>query len=62
MLDILRLRCLAILWCEGNDSERMQELYDIVQEDGHKEIAYTDKDMKAVFFILLELSTEMAIR
>jgi hypothetical protein len=39
----------------------MQELYDIVQEDGHKEIAYTDKDMKAVFFILLELSTEMAI-
>ena len=31
VLDIKRLRYLAILWCEGNDQERMRELYDLVQ-------------------------------
>ena len=61
VFDIFRLRVLSILWCEGDDEEKLEELYDLVQENTPK-IAHNDKEFKDAFYILLEICIEISIK
>lgn len=52
---------LGILWCEGGNEEKLEELYDLVQEN-IPIIAHSDKEFKQAFYILLEMSMELSIK
>ena len=61
VFDIFRLRLLAILWCEGDDEEKLEELYDLVN-DNVPNITHNDKAFIDAFYILLEMSVELTIK
>ena len=61
VFDIFRLRVLGILWCAGDDEEKLNELYDLVQENVPS-IAHNDREFAFAFDVLLEMSVELAIK
>ena len=61
VFSVFRLRILSILWCEGGDGEKLEELYDLVREGGPT-IAHNDKEFVDAFFLLLEMSVDLVIK
>ena len=55
--DAKLLKFLGIVMCEGDDKEKMHELYDFSQGD-QETIAWSDKDLKYAFRTLMYLGTE----
>ena len=43
--SVKNLRCLAILWCNGDKNEKVIELYDMLQDNDQDSIAANDKDI-----------------
>mmetsp|Transcript_3745 Transcript_3745/g.6385 ORF Transcript_3745/g.6385 Transcript_3745/m.6385 type:complete len:146 (+) Transcript_3745:498-935(+) len=58
-LSAFKMILLGILWCEGSNIEKVNELYLAVQEDGNEKIACSDKDFVPVLSFMLKLSTEL---
>lgn len=61
-LSVHKLRAIAVLWCDGDNKERVVEFYENMQDGLQNEIAATDKDFKPNFFALLDFATEMVFR
>ena len=58
-VDARKLKALGILWCDGKPSEKIDELYDILQDDNQEEIAASDKDIKVIFRLLFDIATDI---
>ena len=53
------MKCLGLLWCDGDIKEKIYEFYDILQDDKQDKIAANDKEFKPTFNQLLDFATEM---
>lgn len=53
---IQNLRCIAILWCDGDVKEKVPELYDILQDNDQPSIAANDKDVAPALNTLFDFT------
>ena len=54
-----KLKCLGLLWCDGDVKEKVPEFYDILQQEGDASIAHNDKDFKSTLFCIFDFSSQM---
>ena len=54
----MKLSVLGLLWCDGFTDEKINEFYDMINQNEDK-IAANDKDFKAAFEQILIFSTAM---
>ena len=60
-LDTTKMRILGILWCKGENHEKVRELYYVIQDNGQEEVAASDHDFKPSMFRIFDLATIMPI-
>lgn len=53
------MKILGILWCDGEDIEKVSELYDCLQGPDDDKIAFDDKDFKPNFNHLLDFASSI---
>lgn len=52
--DIENLRIFGMIWCAGDDKEKVIEFYDMLQDNDQPDIAATDKDFNVNFYKILD--------
>ena len=58
-LDVMKLKLMGILWCDGDPHERITELYHVFQDNHQEKIAWSDKDMPIALTILFNFATKV---
>lgn len=59
-IDIIKLKALGILLCDGDPKEKIFELYDAMQDNYQDKIACNDKDFEPVLFQMFDYASETA--
>ena len=59
IFDVRKIKCLGVQWCDGSNKERVQEFYDIVQDNQQPCIVANDKDTRKNLLELFNISTKL---
>ena len=60
--DIVTLKLMGILWCDGEPNEKIIELYHVLQDNHQEKIAWNDKDTPATLKSLFDLATSVVFK
>ena len=58
----MKLRSIGILWCSGNNNQKVHELYESILPNLQNEISCNDKNIKLYLFQIWNFATEMIFR
>lgn len=58
-LSIFKLRLIGILWCDGDKTEKVVELFECMQDHDNPSISAHDKDFEANIFQLYDFALRM---
>ena len=56
------MRAIGVLWCTGDNNQKVHELFENILPSLQNEISSNDKNLKANLFILIQFATEMVFR
>ena len=59
----MKLKCIGILLCDGDENEKATELFNLAQPHlDQADIPHSDKDLKEAFLFMVEYATEFTFR
>lgn len=62
LLSVFKLRCLGVLWCTGDNNQKVHELFENILPNLQNEIGSNNDNLKANLFQHIQFATEMVFR
>jgi hypothetical protein len=60
--SVRKLKCVGLLWCDGEPEEKVVELYDMIQDNNQERIAADDKDFKKNLYLIFDFASTYCFR